>query len=113
MPSINKHLETYYTPANVEQYREILESFEWNLWLSKENYYPSLDSIYKFLYKLTRNGKDWEMAYMVIYKEKLDKFQELNEEKVDIKEEKVIQKEEKVEAKEEKIVKKKRKNKKK
>lgn len=99
MPSINKHLQIYYTPSNINQYKEVLESFEWNLWLSKENYYPSLDSIHRFLYNLTRNGREWEMAYMVVYKEKLDKFEEKvnqKEEKVEIKKEKVVKKKERI-----------------
>lgn len=113
MPSINKHLQTYYTPANINQYKEVLESFEWNLWLSKENYYPSLDSIHRFLYNLTRNGREWELAYMIVYKEKLDKFEEISNQKPDECNEKVTKKEEKVEVKKEKVSKKKERIKKK
>ena len=76
MPSINKHLQTYYTPSNINQYKEVLESFEWNLWLSKENYYPSLDSIHRFLFQLTINGKEWEETYYQISNQKLKEYNE-------------------------------------
>jgi hypothetical protein len=95
MPSYSKHIQQYYTPANIEQYKESLQNFEWNLFLT-DNYYPSLDSIHRFLYNLTRNGREWELAYMVVYKENLDKFKEINNQKHNEYKEKVVENKEKV-----------------
>jgi alpha-galactosidase/6-phospho-beta-glucosidase family protein len=101
MPSINKNLQTYYTPSNINQYKEVLENFEWNLFLT-DNYYPSLDSIHKFLFQLTRNGKEWEDTYYQICNQKINEYNK-----------KVVQKEEKVVEKEEKLKRKPQKNNKK
>lgn len=66
-----KHMEEFYVPANIEQYRESLESFDWRTFLS-DNYYPSLDSIHTFLYQLGREqGQDWINAYEEIYERNL------------------------------------------
>ena len=91
MPSINRNLQTYYTPANINQYKEVLENFEWKLFLT-DNYYPSLDSIHRFLFQLTINGKEWEDTYYQISNQKLNEYNK----KVVQKEEKVVQKEEKL-----------------
>jgi hypothetical protein len=97
MPSFIQHLQTNYTPANIEQYREILESFEWNLFLT-DNYYPSLDSIHRFLFQLTRNGKEWESIYHQICNRKINEYNKKSpeiEEKLKEVEEKVVEKKEK------------------
>jgi len=107
MPSFIQHLQTNYTPANIEQYRELLESFEWNLFLT-DNYYPSLDSIHRFLFQLTRNGKEWESIYHQICNRKINEY---NKKSPEI-EEKFIEVEEKVVEKKEKIIRKRNNNKK-
>lgn len=91
MPSYSKHIQQYYTPANIEQYKEVLEKFEWNLFLT-DNYYPSLDSIHRFLYNLTRNGSEWEDIYNQISNQKLNE----NKKKVDKNKKKVVNKERKI-----------------
>jgi hypothetical protein len=73
MPSYTKHIQTYYTPANIDQYKESLENFEWNLFLT-DNYYPSLDSIHRFLYNLTINGREWEDLYDQISNQKINEY---------------------------------------
>jgi len=108
MPSFIQHLQTNYTPANIEQYRELLESFEWNLFLT-DNYYPSLDSIHRFLFQLTRNGIEWESIYHQICNRKINEY---NKKSPEI-EEKFIEVEEKVVEKKEKIIRKRNNNKKK
>jgi hypothetical protein len=108
MPSFIQHLQTNYTPANIEQYRELLESFEWNLFLT-DNYYPSLDSIHRFLFQLTRNGKEWESIYDQICNRKINEY---NKKSPEI-EEKFIEVEEKVVEKKEKNIRKRNNNKKK
>ena len=71
MPSMIKHLEDFYVPVNIEQYKESLETFDWKTFLS-DNYYPSLDSIHTFLYQLGREkGPDWISAYEDIYERNL------------------------------------------
>jgi hypothetical protein len=71
MPSMIRHLEDFYVPANIEQYRESLEQFDWKTFLS-DNYYPSLDSVHTFLYQLGREkGQDWISAYEEIYERNL------------------------------------------
>lgn len=93
MPSYTKHIQKYYTPANIDQYKESLENFEWNLFLT-DNYYPSLDSIHRFLYNLTRNGREWEHIYDQISNQKLNEYNKKvrqNKKKVTKKEEKIIQ----------------------
>jgi hypothetical protein len=82
----SKYLQTYYTPANINQYKEILESFEWNLFLT-DNYYPSLDSIHRFLFQLTRNGREWEDTYYQICNQKVNEYNK----KVAENKEKVVQ----------------------
>ena len=104
MPSINKHIQTYYTPSSINQYKEVLEHFEWNLFLT-DNYYPSLDSIHRFLFQLTRNGKEWETIYYEIYNEKNKEF---NKKDVQI-EEKVVKNKEKIVENKPKVNKRKRK----
>ena len=74
MIQYSKYLSNYYTPSNINQYKEILDSFEWNLFLSPNTYYPSLDSIHKFLYQLTRNGKEWNDAYNQTYNKMYEKY---------------------------------------
>lgn len=66
-----RHLEDFYVPANIEQYKESLEVFDWKTFLSN-NYYPSLDSVHTFLYQLGREkGQDWINAYEEIYERNL------------------------------------------
>ena len=78
MPSYTKHIQTFYTPSNIEQYTDALKNFEWNLFLT-DNYYPSLDSIHRFLYQLRSNGEEWKSIYDHIYKEKYVQYMKENE----------------------------------